>query len=236
MLEISMNSVERICEYLKVEQEPKGSTLDVTLPDNVSHCVGLSDQANTHNKWPEHGAVQIDQLTIQYSPAHKPVLQDFSCYIQPGERVGIVGRTGAGKSTLAIALFRFIEATSGRILIDGIDISRLDLHDLRSRLTIIPQEPVLFSGTIRSNLDPLSEHTDYEIWDALRRSHLIEDDPSTERPAGLSSLDAPVYEGGANFSQGQRQLLAMARALLRRSKVSFANALLDKSFIPSFCS
>lgn len=124
---------------------------------------------------------------------------------------------GAGKSTLAISFFRFVEATSGRIIIDNVDISQIGLHDLRSHLTIIPQDPILFNGTIRSNLDPFNRHADDAVWNALRRSHLIGDDEY--RPPGLESLDATVSENGSNFSQGQRQLLALARALLRTNKV-----------------
>jgi len=131
--------------------------------------------------------------------------------------VGIVGRTGAGKSTLAISFFRFIEATGGRILIDGVDISKIGLKDLRGSLTIIPQDPVLFTGTIRSNLDPFNQSSDAAIWAALKRSSLINEEDV--RPVGLESLDAPVAENGSNFSQGQRQLLAMARALLRTSRL-----------------
>lgn len=144
------------------------------------------------------------------------MLKQVSFHIKPGTRVGIVGRTGAGKSTLANAFFRFIEVSEGRILIDGIDISRIGLQDLRGHLTIIPQDAVLFTGTIRTNLDPFDQFDDETIWTALRRSHLVGDDEETTLPEGL---DTQVTEGGSNFSQGQRQLLAMSRALLRSSKV-----------------
>ncbi|KAI8057636.1 hypothetical protein BDF22DRAFT_661756 [Syncephalis plumigaleata] len=205
MLEMSMNGVERVHEYLQIEQEPPA----------------IIESARPSPEWPQQGSIQVENLTMKYTAAHTPVIHDLSFNIQPGERVGIVGRTGAGKSTLAVAFFRFIEAASGRIIIDGVDISKIGLHDLRSRLTIIPQDPILFNGTIRSNLDPFSSHSDEAIWNALRRSHLISvaDDGQEIYPAGLESLDAPVSENGSNFSQGQRQLLAMARALLRSSKL-----------------
>ncbi|KAI9594951.1 P-loop containing nucleoside triphosphate hydrolase protein [Syncephalis fuscata] len=201
IVEMNMNSIERVQEYLDIEQEAPA-----IIEDN---------RVNEH--WPESGEVKVESLVIQYTPEHDPVIQDLSFSVQPGERVGIVGRTGAGKSTLAISLFRFVEATSGRIIVDDVDISKIGLQDLRSHLTIIPQDPILFNGTIRSNVDPFSSYDDESIWNALRRSHLIDD--SDNRPPGLESLDSPVSENGSNFSQGQRQLLAMARALLRTNKL-----------------
>ncbi|RKP25263.1 P-loop containing nucleoside triphosphate hydrolase protein [Syncephalis pseudoplumigaleata] len=200
-VEMNMNSIERVAEYLEIEQEAPAIVEDNRVDEH----------------WPETGEVKVEGLMVQYTQDHGPVIQDLSFAVQPGERVGIVGRTGAGKSTLALSLFRFVEASSGRIIIDNVDISKIGLHDLRSHLTIIPQDPVLFNGTIRSNIDPFSAYDDEAIWAALRRSHLI--DAGDHRPPGLESLDAPVSENGANFSQGQRQLLAMARALLRTNKL-----------------
>lgn len=124
----------------------------------------------------------------------------------------------AGKSTLSLAFFRILEASEGSIFIDDIDISKLGVRDLRSRLTIIPQEPILFEGTLRSNLDPLDEHTDDMIWQALRQTHVLESFQSNESNL---SLETPVTENGSNYSQGQRQLLCLARALLRDSKFIF---------------
>ncbi|RKP09575.1 P-loop containing nucleoside triphosphate hydrolase protein [Thamnocephalis sphaerospora] len=201
IVEMNMNSIERISEYLTIEQEPPAFIEDNRVAEN----------------WPDAGEIKVESLVIQYTPDHDPVVRDLSFNIQPGERVGIVGRTGAGKSTLAISFFRFVEATSGRIIIDNVDISQIGLHDLRSHLTIIPQDPILFNGTIRSNLDPFNMHSNETIWNALRRSHLIGE--GDERPPGLESLGAQVTENGSNFSQGQRQLLAMARALLSSNKL-----------------
>jgi ABC-type multidrug transport system fused ATPase/permease subunit len=150
-------------------------------------------------------------------------------HVQGGERIGIVGRTGAGKSSIMSALFRLTELSGGQITIDDIDIATVGLHDLRSRLAIIPQDPTLFKGTIRSNLDPFHQHTDLELWSALRKAHLVgAEADASERPAtadaagegvGRIQLDSIVEEEGLNFSLGQRQLMALARALVRDSRI-----------------
>ncbi|KAF9940341.1 hypothetical protein BGZ65_007307 [Modicella reniformis] len=138
--------------------------------------------------WPFDGKIEVKDLTMQYAPDLGPVLHGISLNIRPREKIGIVGRTGSGKSTLALSFFRFMESTAGSIVIDGIDISKIGLEDLRRRLTIIPQDAVLFNGTIRSNLDPFQEHSDYEIWEALRRVHLVKGRRSR---AGSASSSPP---------------------------------------------
>ena len=148
------------------------------------------------------------------------VLKGMTMHVKGGERIGIVGRTGAGKSSIMSTLFRLVELSGGHITIDGLDISTLGLHDLRSRLAIIPQDPTLFRGTVRSNLDPFSEHTDLELWSALRQADLVPHDATLEdKDSSRIHLDSVVEEDGLNFSLGQRQLMALARALVRGSRI-----------------
>ncbi|CAK7215322.1 Transporter of the ATP-binding cassette (ABC) [Sporothrix curviconia] len=230
MNEQNMNSVERIKEYLDVEQEAAAIVDDNRPPAN----------------WPSQGSVEFIDYTTRYREELDPVLRNLTFRIAPHEKVGIVGRTGAGKSSLALALFRALEAETGKILIDGMDIGLVGLRDLRESITIVPQEPTLFMGTIRSNLDPFDVFTDEQIFAALRRVQLIGPDesiPSTPRPVtptpnatltGSPStpssptatnknvfldLSSPVSESGSNLSQGQRQLLCLARALLKNSSI-----------------
>ncbi|KDR80196.1 hypothetical protein GALMADRAFT_61920 [Galerina marginata CBS 339.88] len=178
--------------------------------------------------WPTSGLIQCENLFIKYAPELPDVLHGISFEIKPGEKVGLIGRTGSGKSTVGLALLRFVEAREGKILIDGLDISKMGLTDLRSRLTIVPQDPVLLSGTLRSTLDVFGDYDDAEIYEALRRVNLLPspgmapgdaEDSSFEHSTVFSNLDAPVSELGDNFSTGEKQLLCMARALLRRSRV-----------------
>ncbi|TVY94129.1 ATP-dependent bile acid permease [Lachnellula willkommii] len=225
--EQNMNSVERIKEYLDVEQEAE-AVIEETRP-----------AAN----WPSNGSVEFINYTTRYRADLDPVLKDVTFKINPLEKVGIVGRTGAGKSSLALALFRGLEADAGKILIDDVDIGLIGLQDLRESITIVPQDPTLFTGTIRSNLDPFNLFTDEDIFAALRRVHLIgaplsTTNPSTpitasrpgspDIPTGASTpvnkniflnLSSTVTESGNNLSQGQRQLLCLARALLKNPKV-----------------
>jgi ABC-type multidrug transport system fused ATPase/permease subunit len=163
--------------------------------------------------WPSEGNIHVQDLVMGYRDG-PDVIKGLNIKVGSGMKVGIVGRTGSGKSSLMIALFRITEARKGSIWIDDVDISTIGLHDLRSKLGIIPQDPVIFSGTLRYNLDPFDEKTDQEVWSALEEVRLKAYISNLE--AGLSFV---MDEGGSNFSVGQRQLLCIARALLRNPKV-----------------
>ena len=164
--------------------------------------------------WPSAGRVTLKDLSVRYRPGLPLVLQGVSADIQAGWKVGVVGRTGSGKSTLGLSLFRLLEAAEGSIFIDGVDIASVNVYQLRSQLSVIPQEPFMMAGSIRYNMSPFGQHTDEELWTALGRSGL------SEFVEGLpDGLDFMVAAGGSNVSQGQRQLFCLARALLRRSRI-----------------
>ncbi|CAL5411654.1 unnamed protein product [Camellia sinensis] len=164
--------------------------------------------------WPEIGRVEIHDLKVRYRPNAPLVLRGISCIIEGGNKIGIVGRTGSGKTTLISALFCLVEPTEGMIVIDDLNISTIALHDLRSHFSVIPQDPTLFSGSVRYNLDPLEEHMDQEIWEVLEKCQLQE--AIKEKEKGLYSL---VMQNGSNWSMGQRQLFCLGRALLERRKI-----------------
>ncbi|KAK7463002.1 hypothetical protein VKT23_007584 [Stygiomarasmius scandens] len=206
-LEQSMVALERVKEYSELKRE---------APEFIEPRPPAS--------WPSKGSIKCEDLVIRYAPDLPSVLHHLSFEILPGEKVGILGRTGSGKSTLALSFFRFVDPTEGRILVDDLDISKIGLTDLRSKLTIIPQDPTILSGTLRSTLDVFDEYQDSEIYEALRRVHLIPSDTAEENEDTLNAnvfrnLESPVSEGGENFSTGEKQLLCMARAILKRSKV-----------------
>ncbi|XP_042053681.1 ABC transporter C family member 5-like [Salvia splendens] len=197
-LENKIISIERIHQYCQIPSEAPPVIEDSRPPSS----------------WPENGQIELIDLKVRYKENLPIVLHGVSCTIPGGMKIGIVGRTGSGKSTLIQALFRLIEPAGGRIIIDNIDISTVGLHDLRSRLSIIPQEPTLFEGTIRGNLDPLEEHSDHTIWQALEKSQLGERVRQKEH-----KLDTPVLESGDNWSVGQRQLVSLGRALLKQARI-----------------
>ncbi|ONK69820.1 uncharacterized protein A4U43_C05F27080 [Asparagus officinalis] len=164
--------------------------------------------------WPSVGKVELRDLKIRYRPDTPLVLRGISCIFEGGHKIGIVGRTGSGKTTLIGALFRLVEPAGGKIIIDGLNIATIGLHDLRSRFGIIPQDPTLFHGSVRYNLDPLGHHTDLQVWEVLEKCQLRE--AVQEKELGL---DSPVVEDGLNWSMGQRQLFCLGRALLRRNRI-----------------
>lgn len=234
-LETQLVAVERVHQYTTLQTEAP-AVLPYRPPMN----------------WPTEGAVQFTDLKLRYRPGLDLVLKGVSAEIKPREKIGVVGRTGAGKSSLMLALFRLVEPAEGGVAIDGEDISRLGLDDLRSRLSIIPQDPILFEGTVRTNLDPFNQYDDADLWAALESVHLKAYVSAQEKKlehqiadgthtvlcgtlcvglclclqCGRGCVDQGVeatltrfYAGGENLSVGQRQLLCLGRALLKKAKI-----------------
>ncbi|KAG0492112.1 hypothetical protein HPP92_005510 [Vanilla planifolia] len=191
-------SVERLNQYMH-------------MPSEAPEIVGGN---RPPPNWPILGKVELRDLKIRYRADAPLVLQGISCTFEGGHKIGIVGRTGSGKTTLIGALFRLVEPSGGKIIIDGLNIATIGLHDLRSRFGIIPQDPTLFHGSVRYNLDPLGQYSDIKIWEVLEKCQLRE--VVQEKEQGLDSL---VVEDGSNWSMGQRQLFCLGRALLRRSRI-----------------
>ena len=187
-LETDSVAIERIREYNDLPQEANWET---------EHRDSLPSD------WPSSGRLEIDQVSAKYRPNLPEAVKDLNLILNSGEKLGICGRTGAGKSTLASVILRIIETTNGEIRLDGVDTKKIGLQDLRSKITIVPQDSVLFSGTVKFNLDPWSKETKEQLMTTLSK-------------LGLSlQLDMVVTEGGANLSMGEKQLLCLGRAILR---------------------
>lgn len=193
--EKEMISVERVIEYVGIPQEE------------------LQGSESPHRSWPTEGRIEFEHVTLRYKADLPPALNGVSFHVGSGMQVGIIGRTGAGKSSILNALFRLAPICNGRILVDGFDVAKVAVRDLRGHFAVVPQSPFLFDGSLRENLDPFSITTDLMIWEALEKCHM------KAVVESIGGLDIHVKESGRSFSVGQRQLLCLARAILKSSKV-----------------
>ncbi|KAK4704538.1 lysophospholipase, partial [Phenoliferia sp. Uapishka_3] len=215
-VENDMNSVERLVHYADELEREAPAVIEGSRPPS---------------EWPAHGAIELKKVVMSYRVGLPPVLKGLSLSVGAGEKIGVVGRTGAGKSSIMMALFRIVELTSGSIEIDGLDIAKMGLADLRDKIAIIPQDALLFNGTIRTNLDPFGVYPDAVLWEALKRAWLVDreaqleaaakapDDTVPTTPANRFSLDLAIDDEGLNLSVGERSLVSLARALVKDARI-----------------
>jgi len=199
--ETNLIALERCRTFTQIEGEAPAKTIH---PEQVE---------NYNQQWPPNGSIDFKHYYVKYRPNLPLVIKDLNVHIAHGEKIGIVGRTGSGKSTIFLSLLRMLESSQGTIYIDDVDISKLGLDDLRSKLTIIPQDPMLFKGTLRNNLDLLDKYSDEELWQSLERVCM------KEKFQQENGLDTEIKEGGENLSAGEKQLLCIGRAILAQSKI-----------------